>query len=177
MAISPILLLVPAALLLLKGRKGGGGPTGLTPYQQRAWDEYRGSWGSRDGEADMGSEEGYPLSDRMLLTDDCSGPAAKAVRWRYDARITNYYWYLRREMEWEDPVQITAELLGYDSPHCQWPPPADAPEWQHIIWDGTYLAVSTYLTLEESGELWEYAEDPRDPDYLMGVKPLVVWAQ
>jgi hypothetical protein len=172
-AISPALLLIPAALLFMGARKKGG-PSGLTPEQQRAWDEYRGGWGSRDGDVNLGTEDGFPLSDRMLLTDDCAGPAAKAVKWRYDVRITNYYWYLRREMEWDNPVAIAAEILHYDSPHCEWPPPPEAPEWQHILWDGTYTAVQTYFSLEQTGELWDYAVDPYE--VVSKVKPLVVWA-
>ncbi len=123
-------LLIPAVLLLMGGkRRGGGVPAG--PYGF--------SWETRDVEDDLDvqEEEGLPLSDRMLLNATCDGPAAKAIKWRYDMRITAYYWYLRSKEGVDDPEVLTAEILALDSPHCQWPPAPDASEWQHIIWDGT----------------------------------------
>ena len=173
MALSPILLLVPAVLMFMRRKKRG--PQGLTPDQQRAWDAYGGGWSSQD-DTITGSEDGLRLSDRMLLNEDCSGPAAKTVKWRYDARITSYYWYLRRELEWDNPADIAAEMLQHDNPHCQWPPDENTgSEWAWIIWDGTYRAVQLYFDLEQSGELWDYAVDPMEIH--SRVKPLVVWAQ
>jgi len=161
-ALPVALLLIPAALLLLGGKKRGGGvPAG--PYGF--------SWESRDAEDLAGQEEqGLPLSDRMLLNAACDGPAALAIKWRYDMRITAYYWYLRAKLELNDPEVLAAEILYLDSPHCQWPPPPGAPEWQQIIWDGTYSAVMTYYTLDKAGKLPNFFNEPSR------VKPLVVWA-
>jgi len=162
-ALPVALLLIPAALLLMGGRKRGGGvPAG--PYGF--------SWETRDVEDDLDLQEeaGLPLSDRMLLNEACDGPAAKAIKWRYDMRITNYYWHLRRNLELSSPEVLAAEILYLDSPHCDWPPTADAPEWQQIIWEGTYSAVTTYYNLEKQGKLPDFFKEPSR------VKPLVVWA-
>jgi hypothetical protein len=175
-AISAAVLLIPAALLLLGSRKKGGPGRGYGGGAQQS--PYKGGWQSRDAADGLTqqTEDGYPLSDSMRLNADCSGPAARTIKWRYDLRITGYYWYMRRELGMDDPVEMTAAILAFDSPHCQWPPAPDASEWAHIIWDGTYAAVKNYFDLEQTGELWDYAMDPWDPEEGMHVKPLVAWA-
>lgn len=134
-------------------------------------------WESKDAELGIGqqTEDGLPLSDRMLLNADCSGPAAKTVKWRYDIRLTNRFW-----TEWDegerDPVLITMRVLAMDNPQCEWPPDVGASEWADIIWSGTLEAVTLYVTLIEEGTLSEFAWDPKDPTAGMHVKPLVAWA-
>lgn len=157
------------------GGGGGGGVPSSEPA--KAESVYGGGWASQDEAAGLSSqrEDGLPLSDRMLLTPNCDGPAAKAVKWRYDIRLTNHFWAL-----WEDgmrdAVLITMELLSYDSPHCEWPPDVNAPEWADIIWDGTFAAVAHYIARIEDGTLSEMGYDAHDPHEGMHVKPLVVWA-
>lgn len=176
MALSPILLLVPAVLLLAGGRKKKRYPAWLDESQREAWDDYGIGWDTQDDKI-TGTEGGLPLSDRMLLNADCSGPAAKTIKWRYDLRITNYYWEMRREWKIDDPLVLAAEILYLDSPECAWPAdPEYSTEWEQIIWDGTYQAVKTYFELEQSGELWEkYAIDPNEPASYAYVKPVVPW--
>jgi hypothetical protein len=111
----------------------------------------------------------------MLLTLSCDGPAAKAIKWRYDIRLTNHFWALWQD-GMRDAVLITMELLSYDSPHCAWPPDVGAPEWADVIWNGTFAAVENYIARIEDGTLAEYGYDLSDPHEGMGVKPLVVWA-
>lgn len=134
-------------------------------------------WASQDESAGLSqrTEGGLPLSDQMILDADCSGPAVRVVKWRYDIRLTNYFWHLWRQGE-RDPVLLTMGILELDSPHCSWPPDVDAPRWQDVIWEGTLAAVTNYVNLVESGEIYELAWDPLDPREDLSVKPLVAWA-
>jgi len=155
---------------------GGGGPdTGGAGSTTEA--VYSGGWASQDESAGLSDqrEGGLPLSDRMRLNANCDGPAAKTVKWRYDIRLTNYFWHLWDKGE-RDPVLLTMELLTLDAPQCEWPPDVGASEWADIIWDGTFAAVSNYVGHIEAGTLSEYGYDLSDPHEGMGVKPLVVWA-
>lgn len=153
---------------------GGGSP----PKAQAAAESvYAGGWESQDASAglDKKTEGGFPLSDRMLLNATCDGPAVKVVRWRYDIRLTNYFWKLWSDGE-RDPVMITMGILALDSPHCDWPPDVGASQWADIVWDGTLTAVSTYVGLIEDGTLVDYSHDAWDLAERGGIVPLVVWA-
>ena len=158
MAISVALLAIPLVMLFAAG--GGKKRRRLVPQPE---------------EEELFGPEGLPLSDRMILNEDCSAMAVRVIKWQYDIRITNRYWQLR-EQGVDDPMVLTVEILRMDSPHCTWPPTAYASEWAHTIWGGTYYAVKNYYDLEQSGELWEYAEDPFLPHTYTYVKPLVPWA-
>ena len=165
MAIPPIVLAIPLVMLFAGG---GRRKRRASPWVLPTPDTGTGT------ESEMGPE-GLPPSNRMIFTPDCSALAVRVTKWDYDIRITNYFWYLRGE-GWDDPAAIAAAMLRADSPHCDWPPAPSAPEWAHTIWEGTYAAVKNYYDLEMSGELWEYAVDPLDPNVGAGVKPLVVWS-
>lgn len=142
-----------------------------------AWADnpYGFGWESKDGELGLGqqTEGGLPLSDQMVLNANCSGPQVKVVKWRYDIRLTNYFWHWWKK-GMRDPVLLTMKVLELDSSHCAWPPDVDASEWADIIWDGTLQAVTTYVDLIESGRLAEFSWDPMEIH--SKVKPLVVWA-
>lgn len=155
---------------------GGGGASGGTT-EAPAEPVYNGGWESQDEAAGLSEqrEGGLPLSDRMRLNANCNGPAAKTVKWRYDIRLTNYFWHLWDKGE-RDPVLLTMDLLALDSPQCAWPPDLGAAEWADVIWEGTLAAVSNYVGHIEAGTLSELGYDPHDPHEGMHVKPLVVWA-
>ena len=153
------------------------GPEELPEGLVWADNPYGFGWESKDAEFSLGqeTEDGLPLSDRMLLNADCSGPAAKTVKWRYDIRLTNIFWDSWKKGV-RDPVLLTMQVLEFDNPQCAWPPDVGASEWADIIWDGTLQAITLYVDLINEGRLSELAWDPNDPHLGMGVKPLVVWA-
>lgn len=164
MALSPLVIAIPIVLMAAMG--GGKKRRGRIPAAPEPL--------PGEGDDSLFGPEGRPVSNRMILTPDCADLSVRVRKWDYDIRITNYYWYLR-DQGVDDPVVLAAEILKMDSPHCQWPAPPDAPQWSRVIWEGTYAAVKNYYDLEQSGELWEYAEDPFAPESYTGVKPLVPW--
>lgn len=116
-------------------RKGGGGTGGTHP---------------------LPPETPRPESDRMIFDDGCNDLMVRVDTAGYDLRITDYYWTLREE-GFNDPEEITVEILALDAPQCVWPPTEDSSLRSKAIWDMVYAAVENYWTLEQEGLLDEFA--------------------
>lgn len=101
-------------------------------------------------------EDPRPESDRMIFNDGCSDLMVRVRAADYDLRITGYYWVLRQQ-GFDDPTEITIEILDLDAPQCLWPPEADSSLRSKMVWDMVYGAVENYWTLEKEGRLDEFA--------------------
>lgn len=101
-------------------------------------------------------EDERPESDRMVFDDSCQDLMVRVQAAEYDLRITDAYWTLRQE-GYDDPEEITAEILTMDAPQCTWPPVPDSSLRSKQIWDLIFPAVELYWNLEKDGQLDEFA--------------------
>ena len=82
----------------------------------------------------------------MLLNEDCSGPAAKTVKWRYDARITGF-----------DPEPMS-NWPTYDPSRASYFPVYSTTFNDYVRRELKYESVLPYEVLSDRVRPWKFGE-------------------